>query len=305
MTTAQIFKSMKVAPQLDKSTYNRWSKYFRDVLSLFDVDSFILETKNELKTRNDKSASDSDKIIHKQDKNIRIAISQLVPDVVFHNFDCTYTAKQCWDNLKEFYFPNSAEDIDDLLQEFWGLTIEDDVDIDEFVQKLTEIRAKINLIDSGSTPSNKSMKKRVLIHFIKCCGRFFMSTTISLKDPAVTFQATVTSIRESQLVYRELHPTPIIAFMNSSKTENLSPSSQSDGNKKCAYCNRRGHLRESCFNWLEIPDGSKWSAKNPKKAAKTLKLKEKLSRGKGKAKKNSKNDSSIKTKIDDDTKHGA
>ncbi|KHJ35375.1 hypothetical protein EV44_g3271 [Erysiphe necator] len=134
-----------------------------------------------------------------------------------------------------------------------------------------------------------------------------MSTAVSLKYPVVKFQATVTSIRESQLVYRELHPTSIIAFLNSNKTEKLSPSSQSDENKKCAYCNRRGHLRESCFSWLEkkTPDGSKWSTKNPKKAAKKHKLKEKSSRRRGEAKKNSRNNSSINTRIVDDTKHGA
>lgn len=78
MSTAQIFKSTKADPQLDKSTYNRGSKNFIDILSFFDVNNFILESKNKLKTQNGKSASDTDKIIHKLDKNIRIAISQLV-----------------------------------------------------------------------------------------------------------------------------------------------------------------------------------------------------------------------------------
>ena len=87
MSAAGILKSMKGAPRLEKSTYNRWSTHFLDALSLFDVDDYILKDKTELNSRNTKSISEKDAIICKQDKNIRIAISQLVPDLVFHLVD--------------------------------------------------------------------------------------------------------------------------------------------------------------------------------------------------------------------------
>ena len=134
MSAAQILKSMKAASRLEKSTYNRWSCHFRDTLSLFDIDVYILEVKTELKTRSNESVSESDMAVHKQDKNIRVAISQLVPDIAFHLVDSSYTSKECWDNFKGFYCPDSSVDIDDLLVDFWDLTVEDDVDVDEFVQ---------------------------------------------------------------------------------------------------------------------------------------------------------------------------
>ncbi|KHJ30468.1 hypothetical protein EV44_g3279 [Erysiphe necator] len=158
----------------------------------------------------------------------------------------SYTPKECWDNLKEFYCPNSTEDVHDLLEEFWGLTVEDDIDIDEFIQKLAEIRGKISLVDRSSTPQDKSMKKRLLGHFIKCCGGSYMSTVISLKDPSIFFQAAVTSIRSSKEAYRELHPPSPVAL---------------------------------------TVDGSKWAAKNPNKAVKTMALQKRLSNRKNKKKK--------------------
>ncbi|KAF5183159.1 hypothetical protein FRX31_027254, partial [Thalictrum thalictroides] len=56
------------------------------------------------------------------------------------------------------------------------------------------------------------------------------------------------------------------------------PSSTPSNVKKCAHCKRKGHLRESCFLWLDTPDGSKWAAKNPEKAAKTRALQKKLNK---------------------------
>lgn len=289
MSAANILKSMKCAPKLDKSTYNRWSTHFLDALSLFEIDDYILENKTVLDNRAaskfenskykalDPVSTDVDLVI-KQDRNIRVAISQLVPDIVFHLVHPSYTAKQCWDNLKQFYRPNTDEDIDDLLQDFWGLIVEDDVEIDDFVQKLTEIRGRISLIDTNSIPSDSSMKKRVLTHFIKCCGGFYMSTVIPLKDSAITFQSAVTSLRASQSVYKELHSTSIVALAGHGNSSN--PSSYPKNPKSCAHCKRRGHLRENCFIWLDTPDGSKWAAKNPEKAAKTKRLREKLNKKK-------------------------
>lgn len=75
--------------------------------------------------------------------------------------------------------------------------------------------------------------------------------------------------------------------------------------KKCAHCSHRRHIRETFFDWLETSDGSKWPAKNPKKVAKTLELKEKLIRSKGKGIKNSATNSLINRINNDNVKHGA
>ncbi|KAI0995141.1 hypothetical protein K3495_g13040 [Podosphaera aphanis] len=272
MSAAEILKSMKGAPKLEKSTYNRWSTHFLDTLSLFEVDSYILESKSQL-NGHDKKVSEADLLVQKQDKHIRIAMSQLVPDIAFHLVNSSYSSKTCWDNLKQFYRPDAADDVDELLQEYWGLNFEDDIEVDESVQKLSEIRAKICLIDRNLAPSDTSMKKRILSHFIKCCGGFYMSTVISLRDPTITLQSAVASIRASQAVYRDLHPTPVVALVDMGNNYSSAKSAEV---KRCAHCERRGHLRESCFLWLDTADGSKWASKNPEKAAKARKLQAKI-----------------------------
>lgn len=56
MSAAQIIKSMKAAPKLEKATYDRWSVHFIDTLSLFDIDDYVLMNKKQLATRDDKDA---------------------------------------------------------------------------------------------------------------------------------------------------------------------------------------------------------------------------------------------------------
>ena len=274
MSLSEILKSMKGVPRLENSNYDRWSTHFLDALSILDIDRYVLKTVTELKSRGAEDIPKSDLTAHKQDKIIRAAISQLVPDIVFHLVDASFTSKKCWDNLKQFYRPNSTEDVDDLLQEFWGLEVDDEISVDEFMQKLAEIRIKINLINSSSTPSDSSIKKRILNHFMKCSGGFYMSTAISLMDASVSLQSSLAAIRASQGVYQELNPTSIVALVQDSGSDSSSKV------RICAHCNRRGHLRESCFLWLDTPDGTKWAAKNPQKATKIRKLQEKLARRK-------------------------
>ena len=98
-----------------------------------------------------------------------------------------------------------------------------------------------------------------------------MSTVISLREPTISLQSAVSSIRTSQAVYRDLHPTPVVALGGKFSTI----SDNSSDVKRCAHCKRRGHLCESCFHRIDTPDGSKQAAKNPNKATKVMKLRTK------------------------------
>ena len=178
MSAGQILKLMKGAVILSKPDYSKWCDQLRDVLLLLDVAEYIEKSIPPLKSRNTKSASTEDLVFHKQDQNVRVAISRLVPDTAHHLVGPSFSAKECWDNLKEFFCPNPSEDIDDLLQDFWGLTMEDDVDVDEFFQQLTDVRNRISTLDSTRRPPDSSMKKRILAHFQKFCDGFFISIII-------------------------------------------------------------------------------------------------------------------------------
>lgn len=100
---------------------------------------------------------------------------------------------------------------------------EDEINVDKFVRQMSEIRGKIFLVNNNTAPSESSMKKRFLGNFIKCCHGFYMSTVISLRDPAITFQVAVSSIRASQEVCKELHPPSVVALVDINRNnDNLS-----------------------------------------------------------------------------------
>ena len=281
MSATEILKLMKGTVVLEKSTYSKWSSQFSDVLSLLDVVEYIDTVIPELGKSADSS---TEKKVRKQDQNVRIAMSRLVPDAASHVIGPNYTARECWINIKEFYCPNPSNDIDDLLQEFWGLTVEDEIEVDDFVQQLTTIRGKISILDSAQKPSESSMKKRILSHFQSCCNGFYLSIVIPLKDPAITFPSAVNSIRSSQITYRELHPSPMIALAGNQREEENSTSQNQKVPRICAYCNQKNHVRERCFLWIETPDGTKWAAKNPQKAAITRKLQQRYRKANSKEK---------------------
>lgn len=134
------------------------------------------------------------------------------------------------------------EDVDELLQQFWGLIPEQNISVDDLVQQLSEIWDKIFLINNNETPSESSMKNQILSHFFKCCGSFYMSTVITLKDPNVPFLSAVASLHESQAVYQDLYPSGLVNMIDSS------PKSASNRVKYCAHCKRRGHTRETLFS---------------------------------------------------------
>lgn len=67
--------------------------------------------------------------VHQQDKKIQVTLSQLVHDAVFNSVNRNYTFRECWKNSLGFYFPESTGALDDLIQNFWGFTLENDIDI--------------------------------------------------------------------------------------------------------------------------------------------------------------------------------
>ncbi|KHJ31863.1 hypothetical protein EV44_g3033 [Erysiphe necator] len=148
-SVAQIIKFMKGAPKLEESSYDRWSTQFLDVLSIFDLTDYVLETKAELSNCQKKNILDMDRTTQKQDECIRIAICQLVPDNVYHLFNSNSTAKEWWDNLKQYYCPNPMNKLDLLLEEFWQLESNDTTSVDALVQQLSHIRNESIITDDS------------------------------------------------------------------------------------------------------------------------------------------------------------
>lgn len=144
-----IINFMKGAPKLEESSYSQWSAKFLDVLTLFGLTDYVLKTKTELLDHQGKAISTSDHEVQRQDQCIRFAICQLVPDKVFHLVKSNFTAKECWDNLMQFYSPNPTKNLDEFLEEFWQLESHDDVSVDTLIQQLSDIRSNSIITDDS------------------------------------------------------------------------------------------------------------------------------------------------------------
>jgi hypothetical protein len=62
---------------------------------------------------------------------------------------------------------------------------------------------------------------------------------------------------------------------NSKKDAGKPRGKPTGGDRECWHCGSQDHIRTSCSDWLETPEGTKWAAKNPSKASKVPKEKEK------------------------------
>ncbi|KAF5177713.1 hypothetical protein FRX31_032700 [Thalictrum thalictroides] len=278
MSTSEIISSMKNAPKLSRPTFKRWSKLFELCLTGLGSEKFILEdvselSKNSLKSQGsteDSKSLESRKLSNKCDSMVKAAILQLVPEEIFYLIEDKLTAKNMWDTLLHHYQPCCAADINSLLQDFWTFTMDEETDIDEIVFELNRRQSAIASLDPSQRPSDSAKKNRLLGHFDNYSSGYYSGAVTVLRlDETVQFDAAVTSLRASQDSYKQTHLSNHINLAQESK------SGQPPKKKKCAYCHRSNHIRETCFLWIDTPDGSKWAAKNPEKAAKVRKLKEK------------------------------
>ncbi|KAI1005435.1 hypothetical protein K3495_g2784 [Podosphaera aphanis] len=274
MSTSDILKSLRHAPRLSKSTFVRWSYPVEQVLTNLYIDKYISQDFPGIKTENTDSKT-QDNPFKDQDGNIKVALVQLVPEETFYLIHGKSTSKEMWDALLEYYRPMCRDTVASLLQDFWGFTMNDGVDVDKFAEELIQRQTKIASIDSTQRPSDSIMKSRLLNHFDRTNDGYFCGTiTVLRNDPSISFSGAVNSLRATQQNYDSRRLNPITSLMNDEDMGLVTKSSDHKG-KLCNFCNRTNHTRETCFAWLDTPDGSKWASRNPEKAAKTLRLKEK------------------------------
>lgn len=95
-----------------------------------------------------------------------------------------------------------------------------------------------------------------------------MSLSIPLKDPTVSLQTVVSTIRSSQPVYRNSYTKPNVAIAKSDHDKSVARNILSDSRDKvCANCQNWNHMGEGRFLLLGTLDGAKWAAKHPEKTA--------------------------------------
>ncbi|KAI1001558.1 hypothetical protein K3495_g6644 [Podosphaera aphanis] len=277
MSTHEILKSLRRAPELNKTNYMRWSKLFIQVLTNLQVEGYVtggLVSEPSAPTTDDKKQAKIINSSNSQDGNIKAALFQLVPETLFYLIEDRETSKEMWDAIQEYFLPYCYSSINSMLEDFWRFSMDEGTDVDVFAEELIKRQTKITSVDKSQRPSDLIMKNRILDHFDGYRDGHYSGTATMLRnDPNVTFFDAVNSLRASQVNYKRNHPDQVIAFAQGDRKADAPLSTNKV--KTCAHCKRKGHIRESCFIWLDTPDGSKWAAKNPEKAAKVRKLKEK------------------------------
>ncbi|KAI0991499.1 hypothetical protein K3495_g16688, partial [Podosphaera aphanis] len=222
--------------------------------------SSIVEGKSE-----SESSVSTDSSFTEKDGNIKAALLQLVPEEAYYLIDDKPTSKEMWDSLNEYFKPQQNISIDKLLEEFWSFSMEEGTDIDKFAQELIKLQSRISSVDKSHRPSDAIMKSRLLNHFDNYRDGYYSGAVTVLRNDVLTsFSQTIDSLRTTQSSYKRHHPEHIVSLVTEGKDQESSKAKV----KKCAHCNRSGHIREACFHWIETPDGTKWAAKNPEKAAK-------------------------------------
>ena len=143
-----------------------------------------------------------------------------------------------------------------MLEDFWKFSIDEGTDVYVFAGELIKRQTKISSVDKSQRPSDGIMKSRILDYFDGYRdGHYSGTATILKNDPKITFLDAVNSLRLNQINYKRSHPDQVIALAQEDRKVNApSPPSKI---KTCAHCRRKGHIRESCFVWIDTPDSSK------------------------------------------------
>ncbi|KAI0994738.1 hypothetical protein K3495_g13443 [Podosphaera aphanis] len=139
MSTYEIFRSLKHAPRLNRSSFVRWSAIFLQVLKNLHREKYILEnlpelsfySQNESASSKVKSSDDQTASARDEDGNIKAKFFQLVPEEAYYLNDDKNTSKEMWDSLQEYFRPQCHASLDSL-EDFWSFSIEEGTDIDKF-----------------------------------------------------------------------------------------------------------------------------------------------------------------------------
>lgn len=273
MTFNQIIKSVRSLPTLDKSTYTRWASLFRMILVQFNAESVIcnpFEAVVDTKKGENKYV-DLDEI----DCSVRFALLSAVPDDTYHLVENKLTSREMWVALEDYFKPGCEVTSTSLLKDFFRFTMPDGTSVDQFSEELTKRQRRIAAADPSFFPSDTHMWDYLLDHFDYCSnGQFSGSVTSLRRDKSCTFSQAVNSLRSTEATIKSRQSGPSAAFLSTpaklqSIPDPISSSSSYSPNKDktCAHCHRKGHTRDTCFLWISTPDGTKWAAKHPEKAA--------------------------------------
>ena len=179
------------------------------------------------------------------------------------------------DSIQTFFKPRCEDTVVTLLKDFWRFEMPDGTTVDKFAEKLVGRQMQIACVDPSLQPRDDIMKGYLLDFVDTCCGGYFAGSVTTLRNNTdCSFAGAVQSFRSTQANYVGHNPLPSVSLVYGNRGPGAPPADNSSNisvnphkGKTCGHCGRINHIRETCFLWLKTPDGSKWAAKNPEKAA--------------------------------------
>lgn len=241
MSTNDILKALQCAPQLSTSTFTRWSDLVERVFSDLDIEAHIYEHISDLHDAKVESTKTSP--LHRQDRQIQVALISLVPEELFHLVSNLNTAKEMWDSIQTFFKPRCEGIVVALLKDFWRFEMPDGTSVDKFAEELVRRQMRIASVDPSLQPRD-DITKGYLDFFDTCCGGYFAGSVTTLRNNTdCSFAGAVQSLRLTQANYVGHKPLPSVSLVSSNRGPGAPPADNSlnisvnpHKGKTCGHC---------------------------------------------------------------------
>ena len=171
------------------------------------------------------------------------------------------TAKEQWETLERSYLPTGRQQLSTALQKFYGFTPKPEASVSSIVTSLREARMDIFNIDPLQKPTDESTT-------------VILFNSLRAIDPAygpITLQLELQDIRKLDVIISHLEEAERrLAVMNVQKEAALQAADKKGGKgkgkeeRKCWYCEKKGHVKVKCSSWLKDTDeGRKYATEHP------------------------------------------
>jgi hypothetical protein len=194
------------------------------------------------------------------------------------------TAYGQWGALKRVYEPMGNAQLGSLLAAFHGYNLRPGQKVEKVASDLTTMQTDIRMINPSEAPTESAKLIRLTEMLLKSNFRYENTVLMLRSRDYVTFEEAVLQLKQAEEriatsdeaaalmnVALVAHGTSNPFGENSKKDAGKPRGKPTGGDRECWHYGSQDHIRTSCSNWLETPEGTKWAAKNPSKASKVPK----------------------------------
>ena len=158
---------------------------------------------------------------------------------------------------------------------FHGYTLRPEDTVDTASARLTTIQTDIRSMNQDKAPSDQAKSIKLMDLFVRRNRRYEpIVLLLQGRDPFPAYQDTMSALARIEeritLSDKENGRGPNLALSANFRAKGKGRGIGSQGHppKRTYYhCGSKEHFRAACPKWLATPEGTKWSAKNPRQVA--------------------------------------